>query len=129
MKNKGIDGRKAEPIWRRQAMSPVGYIARFAVKPLQLEIISKKKKSWVREQTGKYQKQHISFFKVSFSLYNQVPGDEPAMNQSRRSLEPMRERSQLRILGLLDDLGISMTLWTEDAFPHRDFGHKMAKRN
>jgi hypothetical protein len=41
MKNKGREGRKAEPIWSRQAMSPVRYIAKFALKPLHLEIISK----------------------------------------------------------------------------------------
>jgi hypothetical protein len=41
MKNNGMDGRKAEPIWSRQAILPVRYIAKFALKPLHLEIISK----------------------------------------------------------------------------------------
>jgi hypothetical protein len=38
MKNNGMEGKKAEPIWSRQAMLPVRYIAKFALKPLCLEI-------------------------------------------------------------------------------------------
>jgi hypothetical protein len=40
MKNNGMEGRKAEPIWSRQAILPVRYIAKFALKPLHLETIS-----------------------------------------------------------------------------------------
>jgi hypothetical protein len=42
MKNSGMEGRKAEPIWSRHAMLPVRYIAKFALKPLYLEIVSEK---------------------------------------------------------------------------------------
>ena len=40
MKNNGMEGRKAEPIWSRQAILPVRYIAKFALQPLHLETIS-----------------------------------------------------------------------------------------
>ena len=44
---------KAEPSWRRQAISPVGYIARFALNPLQLDIVRQRRPGELNEGSDK----------------------------------------------------------------------------
>ena len=70
MKNNGMEGRKAEPIWSLQAMLPVRYIAKFALKPLHLEDDEQGRigRSLLGKQTGKFPGQHISSSRLASAL-------------------------------------------------------------